>query len=136
MRVHLDAVDLIAQEQTRPIERRVGPVTQGPVTPLDPLGGAPVYREQPLVIGGGPYSDPAPVATNDVTELGEAGKRLLAEGDYAGAQISLKQYLEFNPDAADIGEMNFYLGESYYVRGGYAAAADSYIASIQMRWCV
>jgi len=27
MRVHLDAVDLIAQEQTRPVERRVGPIS-------------------------------------------------------------------------------------------------------------
>jgi len=136
MRVHLDAVDLISQEQTPPIERRVGPVSSGPVTPLDPLGGAPVYREQPLVIGEGTYSDDgfnnAPVVeANDITELGETGKRLLAEGDYAGAQISFKQYLEFNPDAADVGEMNFYLGESYYVRGGYADAADAYIASIK-----
>jgi hypothetical protein len=51
MRVHLDAVDLIAQEQTRPIERRLGPVSMGPTTPLDPLGGAPSFGQQPLVIG-------------------------------------------------------------------------------------
>ena len=66
-----------------------------------------------------------------MTELGETGKRLLAEGDFAGAQISFKQYLEFNPDAPDVGEMNFYLGESYYVRGGYADAADAYINSMK-----
>lgn len=131
MRVHLDAVDLIAQEQSRPVPRRVGPISQGPVTPLDPLGGAPVYREQPLVFGNGTNGAIAPAPTNDVSELGQTGKRLLAEGDFAGAQISLKQYLQFNPDAPDIGEMNFYLGESYYVRGGYADAADSYIASMK-----
>ena len=131
MRVHLDAVDLIAQEQARPIERRLGPVTQGPVTDLDPLGGAPVFREQPLIIGEGSAAFPPSAPTNDVTELGETGKRLLAEGDFAGAQISLKQYLEFNPDAPDVGEMNFYLGESYYVRGGYADAADAYINSMK-----
>jgi len=131
MRVHLDAVDLIAQEQARPIERRLGPVTQGPVTELDPLGGAPVFREQPLIIGEGSAAFPPSAPTNDVTELGETGKRLLAEGDFAGAQISLKQYLEFNPDAPDVGEMNFYLGESYYVRGGYADAADAYINSMK-----
>ena len=131
MRVHLDAVDLIAQEQARPIERRLGPVTQGPVTELDPLGGAPVFREQPLIIGEGSAAFPPSAPTNDVTELGETGKRLLAEGDFAGAQISFKQYLEFNPDAPDVGEMNFYLGESYYVRGGYADAADAYINSMK-----
>jgi len=132
MRVHLDAVDLIAQEQARPIERRVGPITQGPVTNVDPLGGAPVFRQQPLVLGdGGTYPNSAEVQTNDVTELGATGKRQLAEGDFAGAQISLKQYLQFNPDAPDVGEVNFYLGESYYVRGGYADAADSYIESMK-----
>jgi tol-pal system protein YbgF len=130
MRVHLDAVDLIAQEQTRPLQSRTGPVSYGPSTPVDPLGGAPVFRQQPLVLGSG--QSPAPsVQTNDVGQLGETGKRLLAEGDFAGAQISLKQYLQFNPDAADFGEMNYYLGESYYVRGGYADAADAYITSMK-----
>ena len=130
MKVHLDAVDLIAQEQTRPVQSRVGPVYTGPTVPLDPLGGAPTYGERPLVIGNSP-APAAPVQTNDVTELGQTGKRLLAEGDFAGAQISLKQYLQFNPDAADVGEMNYYLGESYYVRGGYADAADAYITSMK-----
>lgn len=130
MRVHLDAVDLIAEEQTRPVPSRTGPVTLGPTTPLDPLGGAPTFRQQPLVLG---QSQPtAPTApSNDVAELGQVGKRLLSEGDFAGAQTSIKQYLQFNPDAADIGEMNYYLGESYYVRGGYADAADAYITSMK-----
>lgn len=131
MRVHLDAVDLIAEEQSRPVARRVGPITQGPTTPLDPLGGAPVFRQQPLVIGEGPVSNAPTVPSNDIAELGQRGKRLLAEGDFAGAQTSLKQYLQFNPDAVDVGEMNYYLGESYYVRGGYADAADAYIASMK-----
>jgi len=112
MKIHLDAVDLIAQEQSRPVPRRVGPVSQGPVTPLDPLGGAPVFNQRPLEIGGG-TSAPAPaMPSNDISELGQNGKRLLAEGDFTGAQTSLKQYLQFNPDAPDAGEMNFYLGES------------------------
>jgi tol-pal system protein YbgF len=131
MRVHLDAVDLIAQEQTRPVPQRVGPISQGPVTPLDPLGGAPTFRQQPLVIGNGSAAPVVAAPSNDITELGQAGKRLLAEGDYAGAQTSLKQYLEFNPDAADVGEMNFYLGESYYVRNAFADAADAYITSMK-----
>lgn len=127
MKMHLDAVDLIAEEQTRPVTRRTGPVTLGPTQPLDPLGGAPTIREQPLVI-----SPPtaAPVS-NDIAELGQTGKRLLTEGDFLGAQTALRQYLEFNPDAADAGEMQYWLGESYYVRGGYTDAADSYIASMK-----
>jgi len=130
MRVHLDAVDLITQEQTRPVESRVGPVTMGPTMPLDPLGGAPTFGQRPLVIGQPQTASPA-MPSNDVAQLGERGKRLLSEGDLAGAQTSLRQYLQFNPDAADFGEMNYYLGESYYGRGGYADAADAYIASMK-----
>ena len=105
MKLHLDAVDLIAEEQARPVQRRTGPVTYGPTTPLDPLGGAPVYKEQPLIIGQPQVSQE--VAPNDVSELGQRGKQLLTEGDFSGAQIALRQYLQFNPcllytsDAAD-----------------------------------
>lgn len=133
MKVHLDAVDLIAQEQTRPIQRRTGPVQLGPTTPLDPLGGAPEFSEQPLVIGEPqPDTMTLPQTTpNDISELGQKGKRLLTEGDFGGAQIALSQYLQFNPDAADVGEMQYWLGESYYVRGGFADAADAYITSMK-----
>jgi len=145
MKVHLDAVDLIAQEQTRPIQRRTGPVQLGPTTPLDPLGGAPEFSEQPLVIGQAPTLGRPPILAqppfkdrpltsdvpNDVADLGQKGKRLLTEGDFGGAQIALSQYLQFNPDAADVGEMQYWLGESYYVRGGFADAADAYITSMK-----
>jgi len=130
MKVHLDAVDLIAQEQSRPVPSRVGPVTLGPTTPMDPLGGAPTMTQRPLVLGQGQPAAPT-MPSNDIAQLGQVGKRLLSEGDFAGAQTSLKQYLQFNPDAPDVGEMNYYLGESYYVRGGYADAADAYITSMK-----
>jgi len=131
MKVHLDAVDLIAAEQSRPVQRRTGPVVLGPTTPLDPLGGAPEFKQQPLIIGEANPAPPAEMAPNDVAQLGLKGKRLLTEGDFSGAQIALSQYLQFNPDAADFGEMQYWLGESYYVRGGYADAADAYIASMK-----
>ena len=35
------------------------------------------------------------------------------------------------PDAPDAGEIQFWLGETYYVRQGYADAADAYIASMR-----
>jgi tol-pal system protein YbgF len=131
MAVHLDAVDLIAQEQTRPVQRRLGPVNLGGTTPLDPLGGAPVLSERPIDLQQSGQAAQTPPAGNDVAELGQLGKQRLAEGDFGGAQIALKQYLQFNPDAPDVGEMSYYLGESYYVRGGYADAADAYIQSMK-----
>jgi tol-pal system protein YbgF len=133
MKIHLDAVDLVAKEQ----QSRSAPITYGPATSAQPsvVPGAPVLKEQELVINpdaSAPYiNEPQAPVGNDVSQLGELGKTKLAEGDFVGAQTALSQYLQFNPDAADAGEMNFWLGESYYVRGGYADAADAFIASMR-----
>ena len=83
---------------------------------------APVFREQTIGVQ---------ESYNDISELSKVGQTKLAEGDFSGAQTAFKQYLEFNPDAADAGEVNFWLGESYFVRGGYADAADAYITSMR-----
>jgi len=96
-------------------------VTPGGST-LSQIPTAPVFKEQTLNI-------PAP--NNDVSQLSAIGQTKLAEGDFSGAQTAFKQYLQFNPDADDAGEVNFWLGESYYVRGGYADAADAYITSMR-----
>ena len=144
MKVHLDAVDLVASEQrsvTAPrtyggggtvISSSPAPVmdtetfSSQPVTPggstLTQVPSAPVFKEQTI----GVQQD-----YNDVAELSKVGQTKLAEGDFSGAQTAFKQYLQFNPDAADAGEVNFWLGESYYVRGGYADAADAYITSMR-----
>jgi len=129
MKIHLDAVDLIAQEQNRVS----APITYGPVIEGQPsaVPSAPVFKEKELVIAGGPPATSAPINGNDVSQLGQIGKTRLLEGDFVGAQTALSQYLEFNPNASDAGEMNYWLGESYFVRGGYADAADAYIASMR-----
>ncbi len=141
MQVHLDAVDLVASEQrsvsaprTYGVDESAGFDTQ--VFPAEPyfddgstLSGvpqAPVFREETIGFqqydtGGG----------NDVAQLGEIGRSKLTEGDFLGAQTAFKQYLDYNPEAADAGEISFWLGESYYVRAGYADAADAYIASMR-----
>jgi tol-pal system protein YbgF len=150
MKIHLDAVDLVASEQ------RSAPVQQAnPFAPRTYSGGtvtqsspAPVvdsqtYSSQSIVSSGSTLSQipSAPVfkeqtigvqeSYNDVSQLANVGQTKLAEGDFSGAQTAFKQYLQFNPDAADAGEVNFWLGESYYVRGGYADAADAYITSMR-----
>ena len=138
MQVHLDAVDLVASEQRAAQAPRVYGQTAQPYnyedasvsqsyenTTLSQVPAAPIFREQTIDVqtysGGG----------NDVAQLGTIGQTKLAEGDFIGAQTAFKQYLEYNPDAADAGEMSFWLGESYFVRGGYADAADAYIASMR-----
>ena len=135
MKVHLDAVDLVASEQRSVQAPRVygeahsgAPTVQPYVeesSELSQVPAAPIFREETIDVqsysGGG----------NDVAELGTIGQTKLAEGDFIGAQTAFKQYLEYNPDAADAGEINFWLGESYFVRGGYADAADAYISSMR-----
>lgn len=143
MKIHLDAVDLVASEQRNPyaprtysggagngIEAAPTMDTEGfssqPVTPgsgqLSQIPGAPVFKEQTIGVQEN---------YNDAAELSKLGQTKLAEGDFSGAQTAFKQYLQFNPDAADAGEVNYWLGESYYVRGGYADAADAYITSMR-----
>ena len=149
MKIHLDAVDLVASEQ------RAAPQPRDPYAPRTYSGGAgavissaPVmdtetFSSQPVTPDSGTLTQvpSAPIFKektisvqqefNDVSQLSTVGQTKLAEGDFLGAQTAFRQYLEFNPDAADAGEVNFWLGESYYVRGGYADAADAYITSMR-----
>jgi len=151
MKIHLDAVDLVASEQrsapvqSSPYASRTYGGGGGTVIQSDP---APImetetYSSQPVTPGSATISQipSAPVFKeqtigvqeqyNDVSQLSKVGQTKLAEGDFSGAQAAFKQYLQFNPDAADAGEVNFWLGESYFVRGGYADAADAYITSMR-----
>ncbi|MGB0907041.1 MAG: tol-pal system protein YbgF [Maricaulaceae bacterium] len=96
--------------------------SDGSVDPNQPsqVMGAPVMSEQ--IIG---------VQNYNTDNLPAEGQQKLAEGDFAGAQIAFKQYLQINPDAPDAGSVSYWLGESYFVKGGYADAADAYIASMR-----
>ncbi len=138
MKVHLDAVDIIAQEQ----RERSTPLVYGDPSLGQPsaIPGAPTFREKDLIIndnnnaitedlaGQSPQSVNAPA---NAAALGDIGKTRLAEGDFVGAQVALSQYLQFNPEASDAGEINYWLGESYFVRGGFADAASAYIESMK-----
>lgn len=135
MRRHLDAVDRVAQDRMQATTPRVygggqpvsAPVTgSAPVTSPTPMTGT--APTPPVSAGGGNIG----VNTSyDAAELGRIGQQKLAEGDFIGAQTAFKQYLQLNPDAAEAGETYFWLGETYFVRGGYADAADAYIASMR-----
>jgi tol-pal system protein YbgF len=149
MKIHLDAVDLVSTETrngpvggANPYAPRVysgaGTVVQGMDTEtyssqpyvVDPnqpsqVPSAPIFKEQTIGV------QEQYTQGNDVSELSKVGQTKLAEGDFSGAQTAFKQYLQFNPDAGDAGEVNFWLGESYYVRGGFADAADAYITSMR-----
>lgn len=153
IKIHLDAVDLVAKEQamrgpmtsTQPRIYGEPDTLSGPqqaytnsgigndlsgdfsATPQAPsqlsqVPNAPTFKETTI---------PIQQSYNEMSKLPEQGRQKLAEGDFFGAQSNFKQYLDFNPDAEDAGEVNFWLAETYFVRGNYTDAADSYIASMR-----
>ena len=133
MQTHLDAVDLIAQEQaSRPQTQYSSPYSTTTSQPYFPSDGN-IDPNQPSSVPGAPSFGEQVIAVQqyNLDELPATGRTKLAEGDFSGAQMAFKQYLDINPDASDAGEVSYWLGESYFVRGGYADAADAYIASMR-----
>ncbi len=135
MRLHLKAVNVVASQ---PRQSAAQPYSSSGSTGSVIYGGRSgggVYQNgssissPPTIIG----SSPAPVSitSNDVSKLAEIGLEKMQEGDFSSAQTSFKQYLEYNLDAADRGDVYFWLGETYYVKSGFTDAADAYIASMR-----
>jgi len=125
MKIHLDAVDLVAKEtRSANAPRTYGgqPTYDATGRPPSAVPNAPIYRESTI---------PVQQEYMDAAKLPSEGKRMLSEGDFSGAQTTFKQYLSVNPDAADAGEVSYWLGEAYFVKGGYADAADAYISSMR-----
>ncbi|MGJ8562056.1 MAG: tol-pal system protein YbgF [Alphaproteobacteria bacterium] len=141
---HLDAVDMMGNQGQGlpPSGAYGGPQYQTPQNQAQ-NGGQYIYDGAPNNgLAGQPSAIPGPPTLTEKTIpvqenypglalLPGAGKTKLAEGDFAGAQVDFKTYLAAMPDAPDAGEVNFWLGETYYVRQGYADAADAYIASMR-----
>ena len=136
MQSHLDEADRVAR-QPAPAQSYGSPysstVTSDPyfapapsTTTAQPnaVSPAPSFGEQ--VIAAQEFG-----AQNNVDDLPQMGKTKLSEGDFLGAQTAFKQYLDINPNAPNSGEVSYWLGESYFVRGGYADAADAYISSMR-----
>lgn len=146
IKIHLDAVDLVAKEQamrgpavssqpriygdtdtfsspdTKNDFNEVYSTSPQDPTQLSQVPNAPTFKETTI---------PIQQDYNEMAELPNMGRQKLAEGDFLGAQSNFKQYLDFNPDAADAADVNFWLAETYFVRGSYTDAADSYIASMR-----
>jgi len=131
MRRHLQAVEIVAQEsaqeraqqQTQPS----GPRVYGDTGASGVYAGGSTFPPPPNIIGNEPQTAPG----NDITQLAMIGQDRMNEGDFSGAQSAFQQYLDLNPDAADRGDVYFWLGETYYAKSGFSSAADAYIASMR-----
>ncbi|MEE2566405.1 tol-pal system protein YbgF [Hyphobacterium marinum] len=98
--------------------------------PDDPYGDAREAATRPLgATRAAAGADVAPAISSDQV-FGRARARL-AEGDYAGAQEGFLNFVEAYPDDSLTGEAQYWLGETYFVDGAYADAADAYIASLR-----
>jgi len=164
MRLHLDAVDLVARERE---QARNQPIYQSqpsyPSYSNDPVydgspfsgsvGSVDMGGTQPSQIPGPPQSrtisvpfdgslsealdQPRPSANQsfgsspNLDDLPRDGLRKLNEGNFSGAQGDFQTYLAVAPDAPNAGEVSYWLGETHFVKGGYADAADAYISSMK-----
>ena len=149
MRTHLEAVEIVGRE-TPPAAN--GPVVYGDPAPQSSnefvgelagggrsgggvyaggssIPGPPTVSQQADPFASGPFA--AAGNSNDIVKLADIGHEKMAMGDFAGAQTAYTQYLDLNPDAGDRGDIYYWLGESYYVKGGFADAAEAYLASMR-----
>ena len=149
MRLHLNAVDLVEKERAERQQFAPAPVTNydqpnynsGSVMSdapsiSDQLSGfpsAPVLKEFSVEPGQVPGNQVTTIVPTypDLSTLPEAGKRKLYEGNFSGAQSDFQTYLAVAADAPNAGEVRYWLGETFFVKGGYADAADSYIESMR-----
>ena len=88
---------------------------------LSQVPSAPFFKEKTIEVQ---------KAYDDLIRLPDEGKMKLREGDYLGAQLDFEKYILKRPDAEDISIVNYWLGESYFVRNRFQEAATAYIASL------
>lgn len=74
-------------------------------------------------------ADATPLMTADQA-YGQARARLM-DGDFDGAQEDFTDFIAEFPEDGRMDEAWFWLGETHYVRGDYASAAEAYITSLR-----
>ncbi|WP_045836851.1 tol-pal system protein YbgF [Hyphomicrobium sp. 99] len=109
-------------------------VSPGP----DAIGGLLDANGQPEADRGGSVAgSPAPVATaalptasepvGDPKQLYETAYGYLLQRDYGSAETAFNDFLKKFPNDSLSGNAQYWLGETYFVRGQYKAAASSFL---------
>ncbi|MFC0284187.1 tol-pal system protein YbgF [Camelimonas abortus] len=86
-------------------------------------GGAPPQAAAAAPRGADPAQAPAASAGDGF----ERGRSQIQQGDYAGAEMSLRQFLNASPKDRRAAEAIYWLGESYYQRQRYSEAAEQFL---------
>jgi tol-pal system protein YbgF len=65
--------------------------------------------------------------SGDAQRLYQQGYGALLQKDYAGAEVAFKQVVDSFPNDPLAANAQYWLGETYYVRGQYTNAADAFL---------
>jgi tol-pal system protein YbgF len=89
-------------------------------------------KPQPLNVPGGPASDQnsqvtAAIPSGDAQSLYEQGYGSMLQHDYGTAEAAFRQLVASHPNDPLAGSAQYWIGESYYVRGQYKNAADAFL---------
>jgi tol-pal system protein YbgF len=100
-----------------------GPATLSPPGPLPQRADA-----APVGTGNAPFRAPsgASLPAGSPSEQYNVAFGLLRQADYTGAEGALKTFIQRYPNNPLTGTAQYWLGETYYVRGRYAEAAGAY----------
>jgi len=118
---------------------------------LDAELGESLMQEGPAAGPASPAAGPAPLSDPNAALSGAAAeaareplslpadpdaafdyaRRLLLNGDFAAAETAFTAYLEAHPGHSKAAEANYWLGETFYVRGAYKQAADAFLDSVR-----
>jgi len=91
--------------------------------------GVPTASQPPPATEAPPPSEPPPAMSDQ--ELYDDARAKLRREDYAGAERGFKALLERFPDSTLVPNAQYWLGESYYVRGDYENAARAFLKGYQ-----
>ncbi len=144
MQLHLQAVEIVAQQQSGQFGQNAqqsqssAPIINGAIGESTASTASTASGASGIYSGGSSFPPPPTIAGeqlpsdgNDVSALAMRGQELMSEGDFSGAQTVFQQYLDLNPDASNRGDVYFWLGETYYAKSGFSSAAEAYIASMR-----
>ena len=103
----------------------------GPRPGEDQTSALPPWAPQPLspptASDGQPQRLMAALPGDDAHSLNEKGHGALTQNDYAGAEVAFRQLIESYPKDPLATDAQYWIGESFYRRGQYKAAADAFL---------
>jgi tol-pal system protein YbgF len=89
--------------------------------------GAPQSLSPPPASDGQQQRLMAALPGDDAHSLYEKGHGALAQNDYAGAEVAFRQLIESYPKDPLAADAQYWIGESFYRRDQYKAAADAFL---------